>query len=388
MKSIVDFNVEGKKVLVRCDFNVPIKKGEVLDDFRIRQTIPTIEYLIKKRAKIILISHLGRPGGIANEKYSLKPVVARLNKLLNKKVKFLDDCLSENTKNAVDKMDFGDVVLLENLRFYKGEEENDEYFTKSLVELGDIYINDAFSVCHREHASVVGLPKYLPSGIGLLFEKELKALSRILENPERPLVVIIGGVKVANKIKAVKYFISTADHVLLGGQIANVILRTQGISVGASQLSPEIIKEVKSIKLTDISLHLPVDVTVCLGAFEEGYIRYTAVGNVHKDEQIFDLGPETVEIFSKIIEKAKTILWSGPLGYVEDERFAKASLVIADRIIKSGAFSVVGGGDTDAFLNKYNLRGHFSHVSTGGGAMLLYLSGEKLPGIEALSRTF
>lgn len=384
MKSVTEFNLKEKKVLVRCDFNVPIKNGIVLDDFRIRQSISTISYLIKKQAKIILISHLGRPDGKVNKEYSLRQIVPTLEKLLKRDVKFLDDCIGKKVEDEINKMGPGDVILLENLRFHKGEEENNDCFTGKLIKLGEVYINDAFSVCHRKHASIVGIPKYLPSGSGLLLEDEINALSKVSNNPERPLVTIIGGAKILSKTNVINHFLSVADHILLGGKIANIILQAKGVSIGISGFSPEIIEKVEDIKLTNISLHLPIDVAVCLQGAKEGYVRYSAIGNVHKDEHIFDLGPETVKIFSKIIEKAKTVFWSGPLGYVEDKRFVKSSLAIANKIIESGAFSVVGGGDTDAFLAKYKLREQFSHVSTGGGAMLMYLSGRELPGIKAL----
>ncbi len=283
---------------MRCDFNVPLdEKGAILDDFRIKQTLPTIRYLFKRGAKIILISHLGRPSGI-DSRYSLKPVERRLEELLKQK-----------------------ITLLENLRFNKGEQENSKDFAQELAKLGDIYINDAFSVCHRKHASIVSLPKLLPSAAGLLLQKEVKMLSRIIEKPKRPLVVIIGGVKAKTKRKLLKKFQEQADHLLLGGKIGGPGL---------------------------------------------------------------DIAPKTIKQFSEIIKNAKTILWSGPLGKIEDKRYMKGSLAVAKAIIKSSAFSVVGGGDTNAFLAKHGLRDKFGYVSTGGGAMLEFLSGNKLPGLEAL----
>jgi len=419
MKTVKDFNVKNKRVLLRCDFNVPLvdelrssspfanarvgdetkvssspfadarvtETGKIADDFRIQQTLPTILHLIKKMAKVILISHLGKPEGVKSEKYSLKPVAKKLEELLKKPVLFLDDCVGERIKKKIDEMKPSEVVLLENLRFYKGEEENDPEFAKNLSRLGDFYINDAFGCSHRAHASIALIPKYLPSGAGLLLEREIKTLSKISEDPRRPLIVIIGGVKIATKIKAVERFLVRADHLLLGGQIANAILQARGVSIGKpilEEYTPEITEKIKKINLTNSTLHLPVDVTLCLGTLKEGYIRETAIGSIRKEEQIFDLGPETVKLFTNIIEGAKTIFWNGPLGYVEDERFVNGSLAVADAILKSKAFSVAGGGDTDAFLAKYNLRKQFSHVSTGGGAMLDFLSGEQLPGIEAL----
>ncbi|MCD6528282.1 phosphoglycerate kinase [bacterium] len=380
-----DLEVENKKVLVRCDFNVPLsEKGEILDDYRIRQTIPTIEYLIKRGAKVILISHLGRPGGVRNEKYSLKPIAKKLSELLGKKVIFFEDCIGERTREKIRELKPGEVILLENLRFYKGEEAGDIAFAKELATLGDVYVGDAFAVSHRAHASISEVPKMMPSGAGFLMEKEVDALLSVSQNPQRPLVVIIGGEKISTKIKIIEQFLIKAEHLLVGGQIANALLKARGISLGGPFLEKEMIERIKKINLTDPTIHLPVDVTVCLGEIKEGYIRYTAVGKVRKEEQILDLGPETAKLFSNIIKEAKTVFWNGPLGYFEEEKFAMGSLAIADAIIKSKAFSVAGGGETNAFLAKYNLRKWFSHVSTGGGAMLAFLSGEILPGIEVL----
>ena len=380
MRRLSDFNFQGKKVLVRCDFNVPLnEKGQIakrtsssslsslpsepkiLDDFRIRQSIPTIEYLIKNGAKVILVSHLGRPKGKFVKKFSLRPVAKRLGKLLKRKVhpvksakggaakpqfnrvKFLPDCIGKKVEKAIERMKSGEVVLLENLRFYKEEEENDQNFAKSLAQLADIFINDAFSVCHRSHASVVGITKYLPSGAGILLEKEIKALSQIMKNPKRPLVVIIGGKKVEDKAKVVENFSQTADFVLTGGLVA---------------------KEIKKgkIKIRSLSkVFFPLD---------------------SKDN--FDIGQKTIKIFREKIQKAKTIFWAGPLGKIEDRKYQRGTKEIARAILKSQAFSVVGGGDTIEFINRIGLAEKFDHLSIGGGAMLEFLAGQKLPGLKAL----
>jgi len=311
MKVVRDFDVKNKKVLVRCDFNVPLNdKGEIEDDFRIRQTLPTIKYLIEKGAKVILMSHL------ANNK-SLAPVRKRLSEYLSGE----------------------EFTLLENLRRDKREEENDAGFAEELAELGNIYINDAFSVCHRAHASIVGLPKYLPSGAGFLLEKEVMVLSGILTGAERPLVVIIGGVKIESKGKVINQFLKKADYLLLGGKIAD------------------------ALSINSQNLYLPKD-----------------------KNSDFDIGPKTIKMFSEIIQKAKTVFWAGPLGRFEEKEFETGTREIARAISENKrAFKVAGGGDTIFALLKFGLRDKFDHVSTGGGAMLKFLSGEKLPGLEALN---
>lgn len=342
MKTLKDFNFKNKRVLLRCDFNVPFdEKGLISDDFRIKQSLPTIEYFKKKGAKIILMSHLGRPN--KNQKYSLKPIGSRLEKLLEQKVKFLDKCLGKKIEKEIEKMKPGEIILLENLRFHEEEEENSANFAKELSKLGDIYINDAFSACHRSHASIVLLPKYLPSGAGLLLEKEIKVLTNLMESPEKPLLAIIGGKKVETKVKLIDKISEISDFVLIGGLIKKEI-------------------EQKKIKLKNPQKIIsPVD-----------------------DILTFDIGPKTIEHFKEKIFQAKTIFWNGPLGMTEKEEFTKGSKEIAKAIIESGAFSIIGGGETIEFINRIGLVDKFSHISTGGGAMLAFLAGEKLPGIEVL----
>ena len=390
IKNVRNFDVAGKKVLVRCNFDVPLSEsGVILDNFRIMQNVSTILHLIKKEAKIILISHLGRPtDGGKNQKYSLKPVASELEKLLNRKVKFLSDCIGENTEKEIREMKAGQVILLENLRFYPEEKNNDKDFAKKLAGFGEIYINDAFSVCHRSHASIEGIPKYLLSGAGLSLADEIKVLSMMVENPEKPLVIILGGAKVETKIKVIEKFFSKADHLLIGGKIGNALLQAQGVvkekNLYGGKVSREVIEKIKKIDLTNSALHLPLDVIVCLGSLEEGYIRDVKVAEIQDKEKIFDLGSITIKDFSETINQARTVFWNGPVGRIEEERFEKGTLAVADAILKSKAFSIVGGGDTIAFLEKYNLREKFNYVSGGGGAMLSYLSGKLLPGIEAL----
>jgi len=392
VKTLKDFNFKNKRVLVRCDFNVQLnEKGRITEDFRIKETLPTIEYLIKKGAKVILMSHLGRPAQnqkskIKNQKYSLKSIAPRLEELLGKSVKFLADCIGEKVEKEIKKMIPRDIILLENLRFHSKEEKNDKGFAKKLVKLGDIYINDAFSASHRSHASIVGIPKYLPSGAGLLLEKEIKILSKVMQNPWRPLVVIIGGVKIDTKIGVISQFLKKADHLLLGGQVANTILIGKGLSLGKFLTEDKgIVKKIGEINITNPKLHLPVDGFISLEKRQTNCFREGAICTIKKGEKIFDIGPETIKIFSEIIKEAKMILWSGPMGLSEEKKFEKGTKETAKNIVKNkNAFKIIGGGDTIAAVDKFSLLGEFNHVSTGGGAMLEFLSGDKLPGLEAL----
>lgn len=384
-KTLKELDIKNKRVLVRCDFNVPLNESSILDDFKIKQTIPTVKYLIKNEAKVILISHLGEPQ--KDQKLSLKPIASRLGELLGKEVKFLDNCIGGNIEKQTLEMKTGEILLLENLRFHKEEKENDRNFAKKLSKIADVYINDAFSSSHRVHASIVGIPEHLPSGAGLLFEKEVRILSKVLENPWQPLVAIIGGAKISTKSKFIKRFLEKADHLLIGGKIANTILVVKGICIGRLWPSEEIAKEVRKFNLTSTKLHFPIDAIVSPNETGDVYIRESAPGKVRKDELLLDIGPETVRIFSKIIQDAKMIIWSGPLGFFENPLFEKGTRDIAEKIVKNHqAFKIAGGGDTIFALAKFGLRDKFDHISTGGGAMLSFLSGEKLPGIEALER--
>lgn len=384
MKSLADFDFQNKRVIVRCDFNTPIKDGKVFDDFRIKEVIPTINHLTENEAKVILISHLGQPKKRDSD-YSLKPVALKLEELLNKNVKFLNDCQGSKIEKEIKKMKPGQIVLLENLRFYPGEKQNDLKFAQALAKLGDIYISEAFSVSHRNHASIAFLPKLMPSGIGFLFGREIMALAKIKENPARPLVVIIGGIKISSKIKVIERFLSKADHLLLGGKIANIILRVKGICLGKPWPEEDVVKIIEKLKLTDTKIHLPIDVIVSPNESGEVYVRETGPGSVRKEEGIFDIGPETIQTFKRIIEEGKTIIWSGALGMAENEKFRQGTKSIAEAIARNHqAFKVAGGGDTTKLLNQFGLSEKFSYISTGGGAMLNYLAGEKMPGIEAL----
>jgi 3-phosphoglycerate kinase len=379
MRTIKDYNFSQRKVLVRCDFNVPIsEEGEVLEEFRIKAALPTIEYLSKNRAKVILLSHLE----VKEKVVSLAPVAKKLKEIFGEKFEFVPDLIGERAREKINQMREGEIVLLENLRFHKGEKEGDLQFAKILSQFGDFYVNEAFSCSHRKHASIYILPKLLPSAAGFLLEKEVNTLSKILKNPERPLVSIIGGIKIDTKMKTILNLLEKSDHLLLGSKFGEIILAHKAILVGREVPQEELLDK---IELTSPKLHLPVDGRIGLKDKNESYFRIGSIGTLRKDEEIYDIGPETVKIFSQIIKGAKTIFWSGPMGMFEDKRFEFGTKEIAQAIIKNhSAFKVAGGGDTIFALNSFSLLQKFDFISTGGGAMLEFLAGEKLPGLEAL----
>ncbi len=343
MKGLGDFNFKNKRVLLRCDFDVPVANGVILDDFRIKKALPTIQYLVGKGAKLILMAHLDRPEGKTVEELKLTLVQKKLSEYLSLSVIQAQDCAGSQVDKLVNELKPGEILLLENLRFRKEEEENDDNFSRNLAKLGDVYINDAFANSHRNHASIVGLPKYLPSAAGMLFKEEVDALSRIKDNPERPLVAIIGGEKVETKMELVDKISENADFVLIGG----------------------LIKE--AMQKNNIQLK-----------------NYQKIVEPVNDVGKKDIGPETISLFKEKIHSAKTVFWNGPLGQTEEKEFTVGTEEIARAIVQSKAFSVVGGSNTVEFLSKIGLIDKFSHISTGGGAMIAFLSGEKLPGIEAL----
>ena len=344
MKTIKDLAVVNKRVLVRCDFNVPLNEdGEISDDFRIKQTLPTIKYLIDQRTKIVLMSHLGEPNGQIVPKLKLDKVAERLADYLKTPIEKEDDCIGPDEENESNKLEFGTVLLLENLRFHKEETDNDLDFAKKLSYLGDIYVNDAFGVCHRDQASVTGVPKILPCCMGLLLEREVEILDGVLKTPDKPMVVIVGGKKVETKTKFIDNISKVADWIIVSGLIA------------------------KEIAEKNIKFEHPEKIILPVGKLDA-----------------LDIDDDSINIFKEKIMQAKTIVWNGPFGKFEDEKYAKGTLAIAEAIIESGAFSVAGGGETVEFLNKQSMIDKFSHVSTGGGAMLSYLAGDELPGLEVL----
>jgi phosphoglycerate kinase len=385
MKLLKDIDVKNKRVLVRADFNVSLNaQKEVVDDFRLRATLPTINYLKQQNAKIILMSHLGRPEGSAVPEFSLEPVRKKLEILLNEPVKLAPDCVGEPVQELGANMSGGDILLLENLRFHSEEENNDELFAKQLASLGEVFVNDAFGVSHRAHASVAAIVGFLPSCAGLLLEKEIVNLTRVRDNPDHPLVAIIGGAKISTKIKLIRSFLDKAEDVILGGALANTVLRARGVAIGRSLFETEILPELKKLELSSARIHLPVDAVLCENQQGVGSFRIGAVGSTGEQELILDIGPDSQKLFSSIIARAKMIVWNGPMGLFEAKSFDGGTIAVAQAIVDSGAFSVVGGGETVAFLEKLGFVDKFSFVSTGGGAMMEFLSGEELPGITAL----
>ncbi|OGZ32857.1 MAG: phosphoglycerate kinase [Candidatus Portnoybacteria bacterium RIFCSPLOWO2_12_FULL_39_9] len=390
MKTLRDFNFYNKRVLVRADFNVSFgDDGRVDDkeDWRLKATLPTINYLLNQKAKIILLSHLGRPDGRAVEELRMDPIGQRISQLIGQPVKKLDNCIGPEVEQAIKKMEAGQVVLLENVQFHSGEKENSPAYIESLANLADFFVMDAFGQAHRDYASISGLPKRLPGCAGLLLEKEVKVLSEILEKPKCPLVVIIGGVKISTKIKMIEHFLEKADSLILGGALANIVIRAKGLAIGRSIIEEEMVEEAQKMELTNIKLHLPVDVIVSVDSGGEASSRIAPVGNISDQEMILDIGPDTIELFKRIISGAEMIVWNGPMGLFETEKFAAGTKAIAEAIAQGQAFSLVGGGDTINCLNQLGLLDKIDHISTGGGAMLKFLSGEKLPGIEALKIT-
>lgn len=382
-KTMQDFDFTGKKVLVRVDFNVPIdSNGDVADDSRIKKAMPTIKYLLDNGAKqIILMSHLGRPDKEDREKLKMDRVADRLSKLLKKKVAKADDCVSVNIPEPSE----AKIVMLENLRFHKAEEANDEGFAKALAEHGEIYVNDAFGTCHRAHASVHAITKFLPACAGLLVEKEVTVMGDAINNPERPLVAILGFAKISDKIALMDNLLEKVDKALIGGAVVFTFLKSQGFEVGKSLVEDESMNTAKNIlQEHEDKIVLPVDIVVADRKAEDAVTKVVGISEMPADMMGLDIGPETVEFFRNELKKAKTVIWNGPLGMFEIDKFAKGSLEIAKFLAKSKAKTIVGGGDTAAAIEKFGLEKKMTHVSTGGGASLEFLEGKKLPGIAAL----
>ena len=390
-KTIKDLEIRGKKILVRCDFNVPIdEKGNITDDTRIKAAVPTIEYILNNGGSVILMSHLGRPKGRPDPKCSLKLVVERVAQLVGKEVKFADDDLvtGDITKSLAKELGQGDLLLLQNMRFRKEEEENDETFSKELASLGDIYINDAFGTAHRAHSSTAGIAAFLPSAMGYLIEKELRIMGGALETPERPFIVILGGAKVSDKIGVIENLIDKVDILIIGGGMAYTFLKSEGYEVGQSLLEEDKISLagslIKKAKEKNIEFLLPVD-TVVAEKFAQDTEYWTVdVDSIPKMMMGMDIGGKTIELFIKKMSEAKTIIWNGPMGVFEMPVFAKGTKEIARSMANSGAITIVGGGDSAAAVEKFGFADKMTHVSTGGGASLEFLEGKILPGIDAL----
>jgi 3-phosphoglycerate kinase len=405
-KTVRDIDVSGKRVLMRVDFNVPLDaERNITDDRRIVAALPTIKYLIDQGAKIILMSHLGRPkhddSGKADpesvKKYNLDPVAKRLSELLGKPVKKLNDCIGEEVRQAVEQMSNGDVVLLENVRFYKAEEKNDPEFAKELASLGEIYVNDAFGTAHRAHASTEGVAHILPGVAGFLMEKELEYLGKALENPERPFVAVLGGVKVSDKIKVIDNLLNKVDALLIGGAMTYTFLKSQGYSVGNSMvdvdglsLAAQAVRKAKDLGIElllpvdTVVVELPADFDIPSGIPADVKIQISPTNAMPDGYRGVDIGPETVKIYGEKIRSAKTVVWNGPMGVFEDPRFAKGTLGIAQAMAECPGTTIVGGGDSAAAVEQLGYADKIDHVSTGGGASLEFLEGKVLPGVAVL----
>ena len=385
-KTIRDIDVKGKRVLVRVDFNVPLNQGKVADDTRIRAALPTIQYLMEHGARVILMSHLGRPKGKVKEELRLTPVAERLAELLDKPVAMAVDCVGEEVETAVDRLRPGDVLLLENLRFHPGEEANDPEFVSRLASLGEVYVNDAFGTAHRAHASTEGVAHHLPAVAGFLMEKELNFLSKALERPEHPFVAILGGAKISDKIGVVDNLLGKVDTLLIGGGMANTFLKAQGHQVGQSLVEEESLPLAQELlDKAGRKLVLPVDVVVADRFDAEAQSKIVSVEEVPADWRILDIGPATVERFAQELYTAKTVVWNGTMGVAEFPRFAAGTEGIIEMLAEGQATTIVGGGDTAAAVQQAGLAEKMTHVSTGGGASLELLEGKVLPGVAALA---
>lgn len=389
-KTLKDFNYSGKRVLVRCDFNVPIKDGVINDDKRIVESLPTIKYLVEQGAKVILMSHLGRPKGEAKPEFSLEPVAKRLEELLDTDVKFLDEdkVVSEEVKETVMNLKDGEIALLQNTRFLSGEEKNDETFSKELSELGELYVNDAFGTSHRAHASNVGIASNLPSAVGFLVEKEISIMGKAIEDPERPFVAILGGAKVSDKIGVIENLLDKVDKIIIVGAMANTFSKAKGYEMGTSLVEDDKIELAKELmekaKEKNVDLVLPLDEVIAKEIDENAETEVVSVDSVPEDKMALDIGPKTVEAVKEGLKGAKTVVWNGPAGVFEIDKFSKGTFEIAKMLADSDAITIIGGGDSASAIEKAGLSDEITHVSTGGGASLELLEGKILPGIDSI----
>ena len=388
-KSVKDVEVLGKRVLVRVDFNVPLdKQGQITDDTRIRASLPTIEYLIKQGARVILASHLGRPKGQVNPSYSLAPVAKHLSEKLGQDVALAGDCVGNMAMEAVNKLQEGQVLLLENLRFHAEEEKNDPSFARELAALAELFVNDAFGTAHRAHASTEGVTHYIPAVAGLLMQKEVEFMGNALERPERPFVAIIGGAKVSDKIGVIENLLEKVDALIIGGGMANTFLKAQGYNVGKSLLEEEKVALAKQLiekaKAKGVQLELPIDVVVARAFAADAPHSTVSVSEIKEDEMALDIGPASAEKFESLISTARTVIWNGPMGVFEMEAFAKGTKGVAQAVASCGGITIVGGGDSVAAVEKMGVADQMTHISTGGGASLEFLEGKVLPGVAAL----
>lgn len=389
-KTVRDIDVKGRKVIERCDFNVPMADGKITDDTRITSSLPTINYLLDQGAAVILMSHMGRPKGKADMNYTLKPVADRLSALLGRQVMFISspDVVDDRVKAAAAALKPGQVMLLENVRFRKEETDNDPGFAKELASMADIYVNDAFGTAHRAHASTAGIASYLPSVSGFLIEKEIRFLGDAVNDPARPFVAIMGGAKVSDKIPVIENLLTKVDTIMIGGGMAYTFFKAMGLEIGTSILDEESIglagNLLEKAEKSGVKMMLPVDV-VCAGEFSnDAPARICSREDIPADMMGMDIGPETVRIYSAEIEKASTVVWNGPMGVFEMENFAKGTRSIAEALSRCSGVTIIGGGDSAAAVEHFGLAGKMTHISTGGGASLEFLEGKELPGVAVL----
>ncbi len=384
-KTIKDIDVNGKKVLVRVDFNVPLKDGKVGDDTRIVAALPTINYLLEHGASLLLCSHLGRPKGDPDPEYSMKPVADYLAGLVKARVIFSPECVGPAATKAAAELKQGEILVLENTRFYQGETKNDPEMSRQLASLADVFVDDAFGSAHRAHASTVGVTEFLPSVAGLLLEREIKFLDQAIEDPKRPFVAILGGAKVSDKIGVIKNLLTKADTVLIGGGMANTFFKAQGYPMGDSLVEDEVLDVARDlVKQGSTKLRLPVDVVIADKFDNAAQTKVINAGPIPDGWRVLDIGPETVKNYAKVVSDAGTVVWNGPMGVFEMETFAKGTFEIAKAIAGSHAISIIGGGDSAAAIQQSGLAEKITHISTGGGASLEMLEGIQLPGLTAL----
>ncbi len=384
-KTVRDIDVNGKHVLVRVDFNVPIKDGQVADDTRIRAALPTINYLLDHNAAVILFSHLGRPKNGPEPKYSMKPVADYLKTLVDAPVKFSEEAAGPKAEEAAKNLKPGEILVLENTRFYPGEEKNNMDLARQFADLADVYVMDAFGSAHRAHSSTEGVAHYKPAVAGFLMEKEIQYLGQAITDPKRPFVAILGGAKISDKIGVIRNLLSKADSILIGGAMANTFFAAQGYPMGDSLVEKDVLELAKELLQEGGSkLRLPVDVVMASSTAEDAEIKVVPVGPVPDGWKVLDIGPETVANFGKVIKGAQTVVWNGPMGLFEDPRFAKGTFGVAQALADSTATTIVGGGDSAAAIQQSGLADKITHISTGGGASLEMLEGITLPGVAAL----
>lgn len=388
-KTVEDLDVAGKKVLVRCDFNVPLSDGKITSDKRIVASLPTIKYLIKNGAKVILCSHLGRPKGEFKPEFSLAPVAARLSELLGQEVKMAKDVVGESAQSLAASLKDGEVMLIENVRFHKEETKNDPEFSKKLASLAELYVNDAFGSAHRAHSSTTGVADYLPSACGYLIQKEIEFMGNALANPKRPLVAILGGAKVSDKIGVITNLLDKCDTIIIGGGMAYTFMKALGYEIGTSLLEADRVDDAKAMmetaKAKGVKFIIPVDNKVGKEYDPNTEAMVISSDNIPAGWMGLDIGPKTQELFANAIKGSGTVIWNGPMGVSEWENFAAGTIAVAKAVAESGAISIIGGGDSAAAVQKLGFADKMSHISTGGGASLEFLEGKELPGIAALS---